>query len=322
MITIHASDTMTGLVYHPDYLKHDPGPGHPERPERLTAIRDHLEKQALLKKLVLINPEPAALEWVERVHTSTHIHFVRDVAGRGGGLLDFGDTPVSRESYRAGLLAVGGVIGAIDAVLGGKVHNVFCALRPPGHHAERDRAMGFCLFNNIAIGARYVQQHYGLKKVFIVDWDLHHGNGTQHIFYQDPTVFYFSLHQFPYYPGTGAASETGKGEGEGFTFNVPMLAGQGDEEYLGILRKDFRQLVEKFKPDFILISAGFDAHRDDPLGGINLSTNGFREITRIVKEAAGQLCQGRLVSTLEGGYNLTALAESVAAHVGELHQTV
>ncbi|HEX29514.1 TPA: histone deacetylase, partial [Candidatus Poribacteria bacterium] len=193
--------------------------------------------------------------------------------------------------------------------------NVFCAIRPPGHHALKSRAMGFCLFNNVAIGARYIQRKYGLSKVLIVDWDVHHGNGTQAIFYDDPTALYFSTHQYPFYPGTGSREERGIGKGEGYTVNVPLPAGSGDEEYVRIFEEILRPKAIQFDPDFILISAGFDPYEDDPIGGMRVTPEGFAELTKIVKEIAEECCEGRLVSVLEGGYNLEGLAESVEAHI-------
>jgi acetoin utilization deacetylase AcuC-like enzyme len=212
-------------------------------------------------------------------------------------------------------MAVSGVLTAIDRVMEGSLLNAFCAVRPPGHHAESNRAMGFCLFNNVAIGARYLQKRHGLKRIFILDWDVHHGNGTQHSFYDDPTVFYFSTHQYPFYPGTGSEAERGAGEGEGTTLNCPLPSGSGDREMLSIFEKELASSVMSFSPDFILLSAGFDAHRDDPLASLQVTDGGFREMTRIVKSLAQTACQGRVVSSLEGGYNLAALARSVGVHL-------
>ncbi len=222
---------------------------------------------------------------------------------------------MSPGSYRAALQAVGGTLAAIDAVMDGRVANAFCAVRPPGHHAEPSRAMGFCLFNNVAVGARYAQQRYGLGRVLILDWDVHHGNGTQAAFYEDPTVLYVSLHQYPWYPGTGSAEEVGTGPGEGYTLNLPMAAGRGNDEYRTAFELRIQPAVREFSPDFVLISAGFDAHRDDPLAMMNVTEAGYRAMTESVKDWASTTAQGRIVSCLEGGYNLTALADSVEAHV-------
>jgi acetoin utilization deacetylase AcuC-like enzyme len=216
------------------------------------------------------------------------------------------------------LLAVGGALQAVDQVVDRRVRNAFVALRPPGHHAERDRAMGFCLFNNVAIAARYAQQQYGLKRVLIVDWDVHHGNGTQHAFEDDPSVLFFSTHQYPFYPGTGRASERGNGPGLGYTVNVPLAAGCGDQEYIEVFEKILYPAAQAFRPDLVLISAGFDAHREDPLAGMLVTEGGYERMTTIVREIAEQCCAGRLVSLLEGGYNLEALARSVERHLRTL----
>ena len=229
--------------------------------------------------------------------------------------MDSPDAPASRGSYEVALLAAGGVQAAVDAVMRGTVSNAFCAIRPPGHHALKNKAMGFCLFNNIAIAARYIQKHYQLSRVLIVDWDVHHGNGTQAMFYDDPTVLYFSVHQSPFYPGTGGAEETGEGKGLGFTRNIPMAAGSGDDEYRRAFSQELRPLAASFKPDFVLVSAGFDAAKDDLLGGMKVTPAGYAELTRIVRDIADQSCRGRLVTVLEGGYNLESLAASAEAHV-------
>jgi acetoin utilization deacetylase AcuC-like enzyme len=215
----------------------------------------------------------------------------------------------------AALMAVSGLLTAIDEVMAGRLRNGFCAVRPPGHHAESTRAMGFCIFNNIAIGARYLQLHHQCKRVFIIDWDVHHGNGTQNSFYADPSVFYFSTHQYPFYPGTGSAKERGVDDGEGFTVNCPLSAGAGDQEILRLFNKELSVAVSAFQPDFILISAGFDAHRDDPLASLQVTDDGFSEMTHIVKGLAETYCGGRVVSCLEGGYDLAALARSVGRHL-------
>jgi acetoin utilization deacetylase AcuC-like enzyme len=225
---------------------------------------------------------------------------------------------VSPDTYRIALLSAGGVLQAIDAVMKKEVENAFCAIRPPGHHAEKSYGKGFCIFNNVAIGAKYIQQKYNLPKVLIVDWDVHHGNGTQNSFYNDPSVYFFSVHQYPFYPGTGAELEEGEEEGFGYTMNVPMVAGSGDVEYLEVFENFFYPVAEKFAPDFILISAGFDAHKDDPLAEIELDEETFQRITQVVVDLAEKCCEGRLVSVLEGGYDLKALATSVEAHLWAL----
>ncbi len=322
--TLRGADTRvgagTGFLYDPVYLKHDTGTGHPERPERLTAINDRLEQRGLLQHLVRLKPTAASPDWITTVHTPDYVERVKKSCQAGTGYVDTPDAPASRDSYEVALYAVGGVQVAIDAVMRGTITNAFCAIRPPGHHALKDRAMGFCLFDNVAIAAKYIQQKYKLTKVLIVDWDVHHGNGTQAAFYEDPTVFYFSVHQSPFYPGTGSAEEKGRGKGLGFTLNVPLEAGSGDARYQKAFLEQLRPAAAAFKPDFVLISAGFDAAKDDLLGRMKVTPGGFAELTRIVKEIAEQYCQGRLVAILEGGYNLESLAASVEAHVGVLTQ--
>ncbi len=308
----------TGFLYDDVYLKHHTGAGHPERPERLTAIVERLEKAGLLKDLIRLKATPASLEWITTVHTPEYVERVRKSCQSELGYVDSPDAPASRDSYEVALHAVGGVQRAVDAVVDGRVRNVFCAVRPPGHHALKDKAMGFCLFNNVAIAAKYIQKKHKLGKVLIVDWDVHHGNGTQAIFNDDPTVFYFSVHQSPFYPGTGSAAETGAGKGLGFKRNVPLPAGSGDGEYKKAFVEELEPAAAAFKPDFVLVSAGFDAAQADLLGGMNVTPEGFAELTRVVKRIAEKHCGGRLVTVLEGGYNLDSLAASVAAHVRAL----
>jgi acetoin utilization deacetylase AcuC-like enzyme len=305
----------TGFLYDPIYLKHDTGAGHPERAERLTAIVDRLEQKGLLQHLTRLKAAPASLEWITTVHAPEYVERVRKSCQAGARYVDTADAPTSRDSYEVALNAVGGVQAAIDAVMEGRVRNAFCAIRPPGHHALRARSMGFCLFNNVAIAAKYIQKQHKLGKVLIVDWDVHHGNGTQAAFYEDPTVFYFSVHQSPFYPGTGAAEERGAGKGLGFTRNVPLPAGCGDAEYRKVFVEVLKPAAAGFRPDFVLVSAGFDSAKDDLLGRMKVTPEGFAELTRIVKGIAEQYCQGRLVTLLEGGYNLESLAASVEAHV-------
>ena len=230
------------------------------------------------------------------------------------------DTGVSRDSFDVALLAVGGVIKAIDAVVNGEVHNAFCAVRPPGHHAFPERGKGFCIFNNVAIGARYLQKEHDLGKILIVDWDIHHGDGTNYFFFEDPSVFYFSIHEYPFYPGTGRAYENGKGNGAGYTMNVPVPFGTGVQEYLDTLQQKLKPVALKFRPDFVLISAGFDAHKDDPLSGIPLTSSAYGQFTDIIREIADQMCEGRIASVLEGGYDLRAMPESVLEHLEHLSQ--
>ena len=339
----------TGFVYSPVYLKHDTG-NHPECHARLTAIINSIKKDEIKNHLINITPIPATVEQISLIHDKEYIHNVKEACEKlipplpplekgGRGELD-ADTVISEDSYDAALLAAGGVITGVDAVFEGKinpvrkdgalvptpqgvglsngVNNVFCAVRPPGHHAERDRAMGFCLFNNIAIGAKYAQKMYNVKRVFIIDWDVHHGNGTQNAFYNDPAVFYVSLHQEYLFPGTGRSDETGNGDGKGFTMNLPLPHGQGDKEYISLFKKRIYPEIINYKPDLIMISAGFDAHINDPLGSMNITSEGFGKLTDIICEASDKVCKGRIVSVLEGGYNLEALGESVVFHLKSL----
>ncbi|MFC1504280.1 histone deacetylase [Spirochaetota bacterium] len=301
----------TGLVYDEMFLRHDTGAGHPERPERLSAIMEKLKKTKQVDDLFMIAPRKADLKWIEKVHSKEYIEHVENVCAAGELNLDSMDTGVCRESYEIALYAAGGICAGADAIMEKKVRNVFCAVRPPGHHAMPDQAMGFCLFGNAAITARYVQEKYSLKKVLIIDWDVHHGNGTQHMFYDDPTVFYFSIHQYPHYPGTGSAAEKGSGAGEGFTLNVPHSGNAYDEEYIDVFSRILRVRAEEFDPDFIIVSAGFDAHADDPLGGMEITNEGYGNLAYIVKEIADTCCDGRVLVLLEGGYDLSALADSV-----------
>jgi len=307
----------TGFVYHPDYLLHDAGVGHPERAGRLEAIMTHLESRGLDKSLRLITPQAVSNEWLLEVHSARHVEAVRAASRDAPTQLD-PDTRMSRDSFHVAKLAAGGTLAAVDAVMAGQVANAFAAVRPPGHHALPDRAMGFCLFNNVAVGARYVQRRYGVERVLIVDWDVHHGNGTQDIFYNDSTVLYFSTHQYPYYPGTGSAGETGAGAGKGATINAPLMAGAGDREIIEAFRQLLIPAVDNFRPQFVFISAGFDAHKDDPLAHLQVTEAGYQALTRIVLELAERYAQGRVVSVLEGGYDLGALARSVTAHIEEL----
>ena len=305
----------TGLVYHPAYLDHDMGAGHPESPNRLRAILQQLERSGTAGRVRKIEPRKAEDEWITQIHSPSYVAALNTHQPASGRVALDADTSMSRGSLPAAYLAAGGALAAVDAIMRGDVEHAFCAVRPPGHHAETARAMGFCLFNNVAIAARYVQKKYGLSRVLIVDWDVHHGNGTQHSFEQDPSILFFSTHQYPHYPGTGRATERGTGAGEGFTINVPMEAGDGDDEYHAIFLNVLLPAAEAFKPEFVIISAGFDAHRDDPLAGMGLTEAGYSDLTGLVVGIAKRHAQGRLLSALEGGYNLTALGASVDAHL-------
>ena len=299
----------TAYVYHPIYLEHNQ-PSHPENARRLERILNVLEEKGVLERLMLLEPRPATQEELLRAHTAQHIESVRQVAERGGGHMD-ADTYVSPRSFEAAKMAAGGLIRAVEAVLAGDVANAFALVRPPGHHATPSRAMGFCLFNNIAIAARTALSIDGIKRVFIADFDVHHGNGTQDIFADDPDVFYFSTHQYPYYPGTGATHEIGRGAGEGTVLNVPLPIGVGNRGYARIFRELVWPLTGRFDPDLILVSAGYDGHWDDPLASMNLSVTGYATLERALIEMADQLCDGRVIFTLEGGYHLNALAYGV-----------
>ncbi len=305
--------TTVGFLYSEKFLLHRPPAGHPERPDRLASLVEYLKQTSLWQKLTHLQPSPAKQEDILAVHSREHYVVVKEICERGGGMLDEGDTHAVRESFDVALLAAGAVTAAIDAVLTKKVDAAFCAVRPPGHHAERDRAMGFCLFNNVAVGARYAQRVHSIERVAILDWDVHHGNGTQHIFEKDPSVFYISLHQYPFYPGTGARDERGIGDGEGFTLNIPLPAGTGEARYLEAFDQEVVPALREFKPDLLIVSAGFDAHKDDPLGGMRLTEESFATMTERVTGVAPA------ISVLEGGYNLHALARSVAAHIEVLN---
>ncbi len=307
-----------GITCHSDFLKHEPPDYHPERPERVKRIMSHLREVDLLLKVREISFGPADEEWIAKVHSRTYIERVREMCQRGYPFLDFGDTYLTEHTFDVAKLAVGAGLGAADQIMAGEIDRCFCCVRPPGHHAEPERGMGFCIFNNVAVLARYLQKRHGIERVAIVDWDVHHGNGTQEAFYEDPTVFYFSIHQFPHYPGSGSESERGAGPGEGFTLNVPLAAGAGDREYLDAFKEKLVPALDEFRPQFVLISAGFDAHRDDPLSGMQVTEKGFRQMTELVAGIANRHASGRIISMLEGGYNLEALPRSVEAHIRAL----
>ena len=291
------------------FLDHRTPPGHPERVDRLVRLNEVLLSTPMWKHLLHCTPDAASIEQMLAVHTQEHLDHVRNTCANGGGMLDEGDTHACADSFTVALLAAGAVVGAVDSVLQKKAHSAFCAVRPPGHHAERNRSMGFCLFNNVAIGARYAQSAHGLRRIAILDWDVHHGNGTQHIFEEDDSVLYASLHQYPFYPGTGARTERGVDRGEGFTLNIPLPAETGENRYVEAFKEEINPRLLQFRPEILFLSAGFDAHKDDPLGGMRLTENSFAKMTTLVRDIAP------VVSVLEGGYNLDALAHSVHEHL-------
>jgi acetoin utilization deacetylase AcuC-like enzyme len=303
--------TKVGLVYDPLYLWHDTG-AHPENALRLTSIMHVLTEAGLISRLVPLSARDATVEEVATVHFPPYIASVRATAERGGDWADQ-DTFISPRSYDAALRAAGGCLVATQAVLDGDVDSAFCLVRPPGHHAMPDVAMGFCLFNNVAIAARYANRSRGLERIAIVDFDIHHGNGTQAAFYEDGAVLYFSTHQYPYYPGTGHLEEVGDGPGRGLNVNVPLPAGCGDGEFRRVFREVLEPLLDRLQPQLILVSAGFDGHFDDPLASMTLSVAGYGEIMGFLKGKAAELCGGKLVCALEGGYHLMAEAWSVRA---------
>lgn len=334
---------MTGFCSSARFVEHRTSATHAERPDRIRAIATAVRSAGMIsspnpiadfsldfgsfpanlaKLLELPEPTPVDEQWLLAVHSQNLIDRIRQVCASGGGILDEGDTPVGPESFEIARLAVGALLGCCDAVVQGRVQRAFAAVRPPGHHAEPRQPMGFCLFANISIAARYLQRAHGVGKIAIVDFDVHHGNGTQAVFESDPSVLFVSLHQDPRtcYPGTGYASETGTGAGRGFTLNIPFLPSTTDAEYLQAFDQSVLPAIDAFQPEFLLISAGFDAHRDDPLAQIELTEEAFGEMTRMLVQAADVHCGGRIVSALEGGYDLRALGRSVVRHLGALAQ--
>ncbi len=307
----------TALVYHPSFLEHDNGPGHPESPARLQTVLEHCEQTGVAAHCLRLEPVAASVEAITRVHAPEHVRYIASRSDLGRLVAETPDTLISPGTYQAALMAAGGVITAVDAVMDGSIDNAFCMVRPPGHHAELDQAFGFCYFNNIAIAARHLRVVHGLQRVAIVDFDVHHGNGTQHSFEADASVFFFSVHQYSpgFFPGTGAREERGSSAGRGSTLNAPLPPGCGDSDYKRVFREHLRPAMDQFKPEFLLVSAGFDAHRSDPLAGMELTTSAYEPLTRALVDLAADHCQGRLVSVLEGGYHLRALAESAGIHL-------
>jgi acetoin utilization deacetylase AcuC-like enzyme len=307
----------TGIVRHQIYLEHKTGVLHPESPQRLQAIYSMLDNRAFGDALVHIEPRYATLEEILWAHDPRYVDRVLDTAEKARGRFD-PDTVTSPKTYKAALMAAGGVMEAIKEAVTTEVLNAFALVRPPGHHALRDQAMGFCIFNNEAIGAYYAMKAHGLTRVLIVDWDVHHGNGIQSIFYDNPHVLYFSVHRAPFFPWSGEVSEVGTGEGEGYTVNVPLEPGCFNADYGNIFRYLLRPIAEQFGPELILVSAGFDIHHSDPIGSMNLTPEGFARMTALLMEMAASLCKGRLVLALEGGYNPEGLRDSVEMVLWEL----
>ena len=309
----------TALVSNDIFLKHDTGPGHPETPGRYRAVAKALrEDKSLWEKLLKIEATEASKGLIQAAHSRDHYKTVENAFAEGREALD-SDTMISMHSFEAALFAAGGVCAAVDAVVAGEAENAFVLVRPPGHHATAEHAMGFCLFNNIAVGAKYAINRYkDVERVAIIDWDVHHGNGTQGIFFDAPEVFFFSMHQYPWYPGTGTRGETGYGRGKGSTLNAPVKAFTPRQENLRIFETAIEEIEKVFDPDLVMISAGFDAHASDPLGQLLIEDTDFASMTRTVSEWAANKCAGRVVSVLEGGYNLDTLGGTVASHLREL----
>lgn len=306
----------TGIVADARYQEHYTGRNHPERAARISALLGLVDEYQRpgIKRLA---PRLATPEEIALIHDSTHIGRVAATAETSYFAFD-ADTPVSAQSYTTALLATGGFLTLLEAIMTREVDNGFALVRPPGHHAERNRAMGFCLFNSVAIGAQYLREKFGLKRILVMDWDVHHGNGTQHSFYDDPGVLFVSTHQYPYYPGTGAAEEAGQGQGEGYTVNLPLPAGWGDAEYQELFQAVIEPICRQFDPEFVLISAGFDAHARDPLGGMEVTEEGFGSMAKILLRIARDHAQNRCAAILEGGYDLEGLQKSVLRVLDEM----
>jgi len=311
----------TGFLYDPVFLQHDTGGGHPECSERLISTMQYLHNRPWFNSLQFFSPHKAERQWIETVHENDYIKRAEETCKYNIPYLDVMDVSVSRESFDVALMATGGTLELADQMIAGNINNGFALVRPPGHHAEKDMALGFCIFNNVAILARYLQKQHGLDKILILDWDVHHGNGTQHTFEEDPSVLYISTHQYPFYPGTGAYTETGIGRGKSATLNCPMPAGSGDKDYENAFLNKILPKIDEFRPEAIIISAGFDAHIDDPLANICLSTEFFGWMTVRMMEKAEQYAGGKIISVLEGGYNLKMMPYCIEQHLTKLSGT-
>jgi len=309
---------MTALLSDPLCRQHDPGPGHPESHKRYDAVHAGLRDAGLGTRMKSFPAREITQEDLLLAHTPGYLELAKDEILRGEEQLSTGDTSVSPTSWEAALRAAGCALAAVDAVMRGEADNAFCAVRPPGHHANANRGMGFCVLNNVALAARHAQRRHGISRVLIVDWDVHHGNGTQDIFYEDDSVFFFSTHQSPLYPGTGRATEAGAGKGLGATLNCPLPAGSGRAEIFEAFEQKLIPAADAFQPEFVIISAGFDSRIGDPLGNFKLTDEDFADLTAMMLAVAKKHAGGRLISALEGGYNLAGLASAVAAHVGAL----
>jgi acetoin utilization deacetylase AcuC-like enzyme len=309
--------TKIGIVKDPIYIEHDPGSYHPESPQRLVSVYNMLQGKDMENLFEEISPRKAQREEIELIHKSSYFDRVAATGGLSSSYLD-PDTVTSKRSFEAALYAAGGLLTGLDRIMISNFKDIFALVRPPGHHAESDRGMGFCLFNNIAVAAMYAIQNHEVERILIVDWDLHHGNGTQHSFYSEDRVLYFSTHQFPYYPGTGSFDEVGQGKGRGFTVNVPLGIGHGNEEYYKIFKTLLEPIADIYKPQLVFISAGFDIYYRDPLGGMEVTPEGFAALAQVLKSIAVKHAEGKLLITLEGGYHLEGLTESIASVIKQL----
>lgn len=308
---------MAIILYDDIFLEHNTGFGHPENHQRLSNTLDYLKSTGLWNKIHVEKPIKCSEKEISSIHDQGYIEQIRHMAEKGGGMVD-ADTVISERSFEAALFASGATITAANRIMEKSCKSAFCLIRPPGHHAIPSRGMGFCLFNNAAVSARYLQSRHGIKRVLIIDWDVHHGNGTQDAFYDDPSVLYFSMHRFPFYPGTGSEDETGRGNGNGYTVNVPLNYSTKPDEYFSKFKEVIEGKAKGFEPQFIIISAGFDAYINDPIGGLGLEISDFTKLTDIVVKLAEECCEGRIISCLEGGYNLSDLPKCITAHLQSL----